>query len=474
MKSMHRAVRFRLLLVAIHILAFSIALGGFDNASAQFAIVDSSQSDLIRKPASEQAEILAGIVRGTGQKWICAHATASLERTYDGGSAGWLVICDQGRDYWVLMPAKPKMAATAVPCALARATAGADCYATLHTVRPEDIEQCKPPEAFPDPVIRSCTAILQSGKYDDNPELIFAATLPRALAYAQYRLFDIALLDFDRAVALRPNDFNAVYNRAVALERAGKYDQALLDLDRSDRLKPNDLNVLYERGYTYMKKGDNDRAIADLDEVLRLNPGFEKAARDRAAALKAKEAQKSTPPDDPGQQHRGDDASVPYVVADLNSMEPERQAAYCMEASFGYVQQLTKLVPLLREARTKAQGMLDQTTLSPADKTALLNHIKSLDADTEASQANRTHWDTDLKVYLAYLTSRNLVTSNASMMASQSVRKDQEAVQDIYRACLRACVTPDNACRKTCNEKADGSDASRRMLRCREIVGNFK
>jgi tetratricopeptide (TPR) repeat protein len=349
-----------------------------------------------------------------------------------------------------------------------------DRYATLHTVLPEHIEQCKPPEAFPDPVIRSCTAILQSGKYNNNPAVIFAASLPRALAYVQYGLFDIALLDFDRAVALRPNDFNAVYNRAVALERAGKYDQALLDLDRSNRVKPNDLNVLYERGYTYMKKGDNDRAIADFDEVLRLNPGFEKAIRDRAAALEAKEAQKLAPPDDPSEQHRGSDASISSVVADVNSMEPERQAAYCMEASFGYVQQFTKLVPLLHEARTKALGMLDQTTLFPADRTELLAHIKSLDADTGASQANRNHWDTDFKVYLAYLTSRNLITSNAGMIASQSVRKDQDAVQDIYRACLRGCATPDNSCKNTCNGKADGSDSSKRMMPCREIVGNFK
>jgi tetratricopeptide (TPR) repeat protein len=471
---MHRPVRLRLVPAAILFLVVSIAPGAFDNASAQFAMVDSSQPDLVKKPANEQAEILAGIVRGTGQNWICAHATASLERTYDGGSGGWLVVCAEGRDYWVLMPAKPEMPSTAVPCALAKATANLDCYATLHTVLPEHIEQCKPPEAFPDPVIRSCTAILQSGKYDNNPAVIFAASLPRAVAYAQYRLFDIALLDFDRAVAMRPNDFNALYNRAVTLERAGKYDQALLDLDRSNRVKPNDLNILYERGYTYMKKGDNDRAIADFDEVLRLNPGFEKAIRDRAAALKAKEAQKSAPPDDPREQHRGSDASIPSVVADVNTMEPERQAAYCMEASFGYVQQFTKLFPLLHEARTKAVGMLDQTTLSPADRTELLAHVKSLDADTEASQADRSHWDTDFKVYLAYLTSRNLITTNASMIASQSVHKDQEAVQDIYRACLRGCVTPDNACKKTCSEKADGSDASKRMLRCREIVDNFK
>jgi tetratricopeptide (TPR) repeat protein len=471
---MHCPVCFRVLLVAAHMLLLSVVAGMFNSVSAQFMIVDSSQSDLVKRPANEQAEILAGIVRGAGRNWACTHATASLERTYDEGSGGWLVVCDEGRDYWVLMPAKPKKASTALPCALAKATSDLDCYATLHTVLPEHIEQCKPPEASPDRVIRSCTAILQSGKYDDNPAVLFSALIPRALAYAQYRLFDIALLDFDRAVALRPDDFNGLYNRAVTLERTGKYDQALQDLDRSIRVKPNDINVLYERGYIFMKKADHDRAIADFDEVLRLNPGFEKAVRDRAAELKARDTPKSPQADALNGHPPGGEAPVPSALADVNSMEPDTQAAYCVEASFGYVQRYTKLAPLLREAKIKAQGMLNQTTLSPADRTALLAHIKSLDDDTVAGEANRSHWDTDFKVYLAYATRRNLIGTNASMIASQGVRKDQEAVQDIYRSCLRACLTPDNSCKKACSERADGSDASKRMLRCREVVGNFK
>jgi len=286
-------------------------------------------------------------------------------------------------------------------------------------------------------------------------------------------LFDIALLDFDKAVALRPNDFNAVYNRAVALERAGKYDQALLDIDRSFRLKPGDLNVLYERGFIYMKMGDNERAIPDFDEVLKLNPGFEKAIRDRAAALKARGTPK-TNGGTPTARSSGGETPVSSAPADVNVAEPDRQAAYCMEASFGYVQQLTKLAPLLQEARTKAQGLLDRTTLSPPDRKALLAHIKSLDADAAASEADRSRWDTDFKLYLAYASRRNLIGTNASMLASQSVRKDQDTVQDIYRSCLRGCVTPDNSCKRACTQKADGSDSSKRMLRCREIVGNFK
>jgi hypothetical protein len=57
---------------------------------------------------------------------------------------------------------------------------------------------------------------------------------------------------------------------------------------------------------------------------------------------------------------------------------------------------------------------------------------------------------------------------------SGQVRKDQEAVSSIYNACLRECPPNDDSCRRTCNEKANGSDAYKRMSHCAEIVASFK
>jgi hypothetical protein len=84
----YRPVRFRLSLAAVALLPLSIGLGALSNASAQIITVETSQPDLVKKSASEQAEILAGIVRGTWKTSKCAHATASLEKTYTGGAGG--------------------------------------------------------------------------------------------------------------------------------------------------------------------------------------------------------------------------------------------------------------------------------------------------------------------------------------------------------------------------------------------------
>ena len=158
----------------------------------------------------------------------------------------------------------------------------------------------------------------------------------------------MAIADFDKAVALQPADIDTRYNRAVALERKGEFDRALVDLAKVIEARPKDLNGLYERGYVYLKKGEYDRAIGDFDELLRINPRFDKAIRRRAEAMKAK-----------------DNPPSPKVAAVETTSFPttsDEQAAYCMEASFGYIQQLTRLVAILRDNREKGQALLGGTT----------------------------------------------------------------------------------------------------------------
>jgi tetratricopeptide (TPR) repeat protein len=207
--------------LAFHAMLILVAFGALQKANAQITIVDSSQSDLIQRSASEQAEILAAVVRKSEQNRKCARATASLEQSYDNRSGGWLVLCEEGSDYWVMVPVEASKASIALPCVVAK-VAGTDCYANLRTVLPEHVAQCAASSPL-DRVIRACTAFLQSGRFDNNAEVLFAATFSRGLAYANYGQLEVALLDLDRATSLRPNDVAAIFNRAVTLERLGRY-----------------------------------------------------------------------------------------------------------------------------------------------------------------------------------------------------------------------------------------------------------
>jgi tetratricopeptide (TPR) repeat protein len=432
-------------------------------ASAQvgMTMTDIVQSDLLKKPTFEQSTILAEAVRRAWKGRSCTLPKVSLEKTYSDQGGGWLVLCDEGQDYWALVRDRPKSATVVLPCILARQS-GTDCYANLQTILPEDIKQCAPPSGSLDRVIRSCTAIIQSHQFDNRPDVVHLGYAFRAIAFGGYQQLDLAIADFDKAVALQPANIDTRFNRAVTLEQKGEYDQALNDLAKVIEARPNDLNGFYERGYVYLKKGEYGRAIDDFDQVLRINPQFEKAIRARTEAMNAK-GNPSSPKD-----------SAPETTSFPRTSD--EQAAYCLEASFGYTQQLTKLVAILRDNLEKGQTLLGGTSLSPPDRTQLVKQMTALNESIASNDAKRTDWDAKLRVFTTYAQEHGLFTKDPNLIKSMSghVRNDQEAVRSTYSACLRGCAPNDPACRGTCNEKADNSDASKRMLRCAEIVTRFK
>ena len=190
-----------------------------------------------------------------------------------------------GQDYWARVTDRPESAAVVLPCILARQS-GTDSYANLRTAcRKTSNSACQPL----DRVMRS-SALVQSRQFDNRPDVLGLAYAFRAAAFGSYQETDLAVADFDQAVALQRANVDTRYNRAVALERKGKFDQALIDLNKIIEVRPKDVNGLYERGYVYLKKGDYDHAISDFDELLRVNPQFDKAIRRRAEAIKAKES----------------------------------------------------------------------------------------------------------------------------------------------------------------------------------------
>jgi len=154
---------------------------------------------------------------------------------------------------------------------------------------------------------------------------------------------------------------------------------------------------------------------------------------------------------------------------------PKEQAAYCMEASFGYVQRLTRLLELLHGSHDKGKAMLGEQRLSATDKGQLQAEIAAVANNIAGSETEKKMWDSTTQVFVAYMQKNGLFTdSNLVKSMSGQVQKDQEAVQSNYRACLRTCAPNDPSCRKTCNETANSIDANRRMLHCADIVAGFK
>ena len=153
----------------------------------------------------------------------------------------------------------------------------------------------------------------------------------------------------------------------------------------------------------------------------------------------------------------------------------DRIAAYCMEASFGYVSRLTRFVTILRENRGKAQALFDQPALPADDKKQIADAMKSLDGDIVASEEKIKRWNGSMKVFMDHLQRRGLLGTDLALhtAAGTELKRDQNAVSDVYRSCLRQCDPGNGACRRACDETADRSDSSKRMLACEQRAQNF-
>lgn len=93
-----------------------------------------------------------------------------------------------------------------------------------------------------------------------------------------------ALADFDEAVKLDPNRWQAVHNRAVCFAMNGEFERALADLDRTIELKPDYANARFNRGEIRYEQGDYRRAIDDYNQAIRLAPRDSAAYNSRGHA----------------------------------------------------------------------------------------------------------------------------------------------------------------------------------------------
>jgi len=135
--------------------------------------------------------------------------------------------------------------------------------------RADDIAACN--NANPEVKIFGCSAIIDAGT--ETPETIATAHFNRGLAHHAKREFDLAIADYDRAIALNP-EFAEAYNyRGKAYFQKGDHDAAMPDLDRAIALNPEYAGAYANRGLVLGWEGKKERAAADFREVLALRPG---------------------------------------------------------------------------------------------------------------------------------------------------------------------------------------------------------
>src|SRR5262249_9697431 len=114
------------------------------------------------------------------------------------------------------------------------------------------------------------------------------------LAFRHGKDLDQARIDFERAVELDPNLFEARLNRALLLRRAGRYSDAIAELDRLATDPNAPTRVYFVRSQVKEAAGDKVGAAADRAEGLKREPedpasfvsrGLARAPNDQDGAL---------------------------------------------------------------------------------------------------------------------------------------------------------------------------------------------
>jgi tetratricopeptide (TPR) repeat protein len=140
---------------------------------------------------------------------------------------------------------------------------------------------CFSDSTSPDRRIAACSALIRSDK--QNPQLKAAALLGRAGAYGQKGDYARAADDATNALK-RAHSAVAYYTRALAYHDMGREQQAIRDCEAALAIEPDNENALFVRGSAREGLADYAGAIKDFSDVLRRDPKRADALFSRGAA----------------------------------------------------------------------------------------------------------------------------------------------------------------------------------------------
>ncbi|MBK7666027.1 MAG: tetratricopeptide repeat protein [Sphingobacteriaceae bacterium] len=115
------------------------------------------------------------------------------------------------------------------------------------------------------------------------------AALPysnRAAIFIKNEKFENAIMDLNKAIAIRPNYVSARFNRGLLLNKTGKYNEAISDFNFVLQNNPRDLVSVYmERGIANINCKNFKEAYEDFTTALKYDPTILMANYYRGLAL---------------------------------------------------------------------------------------------------------------------------------------------------------------------------------------------
>ena len=134
-----------------------------------------------------------------------------------------------------------------------------------------------------------------------QPVQDFAFFMKRAEASSEKGDLDAALVDFGKAIELKPDSFEAYFERGLAHMNKKATELAVSDLNKAVELNPKSAAAWANRGDIYERKGDVAKAKSDYQKAVELDANVEPAktnlskivAEEQRLAREAEDARKA-------------------------------------------------------------------------------------------------------------------------------------------------------------------------------------
>ena len=120
----------------------------------------------------------------------------------------------------------------------------------------------------------------------------FAFYQKRASTHLFNKEYDLAVVEYNKAIELNPKDASTYLNRGFVLLNQKNYDLAVVDYDKAIELSPNESMIYFNRGDLHEKMGNPQKAIVDFQKAFELDANNE-PAKTNLQRLQAEQAKTS-------------------------------------------------------------------------------------------------------------------------------------------------------------------------------------
>ena len=101
-----------------------------------------------------------------------------------------------------------------------------------------------------------------------------------------------AIICYDMALAIDPDDSNVLVNRGDALTNLGRYEEAKQCYDKVLAQKPNSSMALYNKACIIALQGESDESLSLLERAISLDSNLIEAAKTEGAFVNFRDFQR--------------------------------------------------------------------------------------------------------------------------------------------------------------------------------------